>query len=306
MGETDKDIEAMLSGMDDAWDKGGQEEPKIPPGIYRMQLLSARLQVSGNGNLMIRRGWSIIEGEYDCETVYDNCMVSTPQGPRFTRMWIEQMGSTSPGKPSELGAVVDEIVERAPVISGKVTHSESGFTNVRVEKLLEDSAAVEPSEDGDSGGEDAGEAWAEGDRVKFTGEGKELLGSIVGFQEDDGENCAKVKADGEADDEELWLVPVRELEAAPDATPAEDDLDALVAFCQAQDVAVTEKDDRDTVIAAINESDWDRAELDKDAQALLESIGADFFLSDPAPKKKAAKKKAAAPVKKSGKKKSRK
>lgn len=307
-----------LKKMQETWDSGREQAPTVPPGLYTMQLQSAEVVASqSSGKLMIRREHLILEGEHENTVVYDYLMIETEKGPFWIARWLESMDGEAPEQATELPAAVEEVAGRAPIYTGKVVVSNGGFTNVRIVKLLDSSGSSGAAGPDPEVGEDPtsaqeagdGGGFQEGDSVAYDdADGDECQGEIVRF--DDDEDDGRVAIVKDADDDE-WSVPLADLRAADGGGGGDEDIDALIAFAQQQDIEVSNDDDRDAVVEKIKEYQWPKKDLEADQIALLESIDADFEVAKPKPKKapkkapkKPAKKAAAkkAKPKKSGKK----
>jgi len=272
-----------LAGMQNAWATGKDTAPGVPEGLYTMQLLEAGIAASqSSGKLMIKRTHTVVGGEQDGETVYDNLMLETDMGMFFVARWVEQMGFEVPDNIAELEEVVSAISEANPVYTAQVKKS-GDFTNVRVRELLEATADVAKEEEEEP--EENASDFAEGEVVTFDMDGTEVSGTIVGFDGDD--------AHVEDSDGEVWAVPMEDLQATTEeeTAPEEDEtLVALLAFAQAADIEVDDTATVEQLTEAIGAYSYPREELTDEEAALLENIGISPT-EPPEPKPKAAVKK---------------
>lgn len=285
-----------LKAMSDAW-KTGREQPEgVPPGIYHMQLQDVELTESqSSGKLMVHWTHLITDGEQSGETVHDYQGVEQERSAFFIGLRIEQLGFEIPDDPEDLEEVLAAIADAAPSYRGRVTRSKEGFTNVRILNLL-DSGEAPPlrktvkkksrassgiktedslvgqtviyKEDGEEcevvsqGGTNLVIKDANGDEYACTVDDIEIGGS--GGEEDSGE--------AEQDEELIGEGTRLEEQGEPET---DENLDELIAFCQSQEVEVTDGDTVEVLIERLCKFEWDASKLVKEEVALLESIGAD-------------------------------
>jgi len=119
-----------------SWQNAKKLAHGVPSSLYNMQLQGLELKESQNGNLMIAREHVILDGEFQGEVVRDNMNLSNEIGQRFVAQFIEQMGYQVPDDLTQIEDVLTAILNDAPSYTGQVKHSEEGFTNVQIRKLL--------------------------------------------------------------------------------------------------------------------------------------------------------------------------
>lgn len=300
------DFNDRLKNMEDNWEHAKELGfGTFPDGRYKFQLQSAEITESmSSGKLQIHREHLCLEGEMAGEVLHDYLQLETEWGPRFTMQWIEQMGREIPESSAGLEEVVAEIAEAAPIYDG-IVKTKGGFTNLRITKLLEGKAepvaeagGEETSECEDFGNYEEGNEicaeCADAEECKAAGGGEEVVEEETGGDEETDANseeehdCADF---GTYDPDDSGCQECGDAEACKAATEGSgeeegaDELDELVAFCQAQEIEVTDDDDAESLTAKIKEYSWDKKQLLEDEIEMLERIGASFEEPKPAPKK---------------------
>jgi hypothetical protein len=137
-------FEKDLEGMQSAWENSEQDYKEtfggdqVPDGNYVAELSSLKMKKNDEGAIRVRRSFVILEGSQKGVVINDNMNLATDRGPTFLRRFIEQMGETSPTSLTELPEILANIVAARPTCEIRVTHSDSGFTNAWVNRLLTD------------------------------------------------------------------------------------------------------------------------------------------------------------------------
>jgi len=140
-----KGFNAKLKSMNKVWESGKEGIPLIPAGQYMFQLVAAELAESQNGNLMIKRSHTVIEGEYEGDTIRDiMVLMDNEMSLGFLSQWIQDMGFEAPDSLETLPEVLAEMVETDVTYSGKLTY-DGDYARVRPGVAI--STEVEEEED---------------------------------------------------------------------------------------------------------------------------------------------------------------
>lgn len=296
--------EDRLKTMDENWQTQKEEGFGVfPDGKYKFQLQAAEIVESMSSNrLQIHREHLCLEGEQAGNVLHDYLQLETEWGPKFTMQWIEQMGREIPDNASGLEEVVAEIAEAAPIYEGNVK-SKDGFTNIRITKLIQGQAELEGADgSGEHDCQDFGN-YEEGHETcskcgdaeackAATGGGETESDDQETGSEETGASEEHACADfGQYDAEDTGCQGCDDSAACKAASEGGEEeekneaLDELVAFCQAQDIAVTDDDDVDSLTTKVKEYSWDKKQLIVDEGEMLERIGATFEEPTLPPKK---------------------
>lgn len=178
MAQGQESVTQILGKLQGSWDAsqaaydtmfGGL---KVPASEYNAKLSHCNLKISGNGNPMINREFTILDGEHVGAKVFDRIMLGTEMGPVFTRRFIDQCGYNQPKATKDLEKLISDIDKEGLEFQIKVVHN-GDFVNVTILKPLSEVAAGEgeaeaaPTDDESAGGEaaPAQDDAAEADRV---------------------------------------------------------------------------------------------------------------------------------------------
>jgi len=139
---------------------------KFPDGTFRFQLqeLEGRESRSSKGDdglprLFVYGELYCMEGENVGKIFRQNFMVDTDGGLSMLCQFLEDLGGELPEEAKDLEEAIAEVADRAPIIQGTVSTSDRGFQNLRVDRLLQESAEKAERE---SGGDDDGDSATEG------------------------------------------------------------------------------------------------------------------------------------------------
>ena len=131
----------QMANMQDAWDAAAEGEAfdSIPPGLYTCRLVSAELGTNSNEGLQVVVQFAVCEGEHVNETITDWQQLSTEQGPRFFRLFVETMGFEFPSKPDEVENLCAQMSQAKPGCTVKVTkQKDSNYNRIRVTGRVSD------------------------------------------------------------------------------------------------------------------------------------------------------------------------
>ena len=205
----------------------------LKDGTYVMELKAAEVVESASGNLQVQWDFEVQEGEDKGVSLRQWDGIEGDDRLKWLRLRLRTLGIPEPDDVSELEELVSEAADKGIQFRGRVKTTDDGFTNLRVQKLLESgyeegSDDGEPEEDSDDSGDDEPEeeggeeesepeeeepeeegepeeeeiALAEGMAVTIKIKGKKTKGKIVGFVDDDtkaqvkiGKKTYKVKID---------------------------------------------------------------------------------------------------------------
>jgi len=282
---SDKEMKKLLKGMQGAYDEASEFAAGIPDGIYRLQLMEAKLVTAKtSGKVMLRRMHTVLDGEFEGRNIYDNNVWGLPGeenvvGWSIVRNWVELCGYATPEDAAELLDILTGISEENPVVVATVETNDNGFVNVRVTELEEEAAQVSKKTSSKAKDDEPDNEFSEGDQVKFEDEDESYIsGVIVDFEDED----AHVKDN----DGEVWVVSLTDLtkDEKPSGKktpgkktgpkPADDDRALLLAFAQAQGIADEEDLDDDTtkkkLIQVLSEYEWTSKSLTKGELELLD------------------------------------
>lgn len=297
--------------MEEAWEAGKKAAPGVPDGIYEMQLQGCELRESSSGKMMIAREHIITEGACTGEVVRDYLVLETEYGPRQVAEFFKLMGYDDVAA-GDVEDTVAAIATAAPRYQAQVKKGkDSDMRNVRIRAVF----------DGGGNGAAAPKAKApvksvvkpakapsipKGTNVTFSDEsGTEFSATVKGGGSTPGSLLVEA-ADGECYEVAASDVTVVELEAeaAPIREEDEEAADneqraALIAFCQANEIEVTEDDTVEQCTEKLNAYEFEREELTDDEYKLLKGIGSTINEPKEKPKPKPVMKPVAAkaPVK---------
>lgn len=303
-------MKERLSAANGQWltGKAKRFEEKVPDGTYTCQLQHAELKESNAGKLMIHVEHLVLEGEFANEVVHQYFPLETEYGPAFVAEWIAKMGHEVPEDAAELDDIVATIRDQSPVYVLE-RKKKGDFYNMKVKRLLEESAAATPAPAAKAKAEakpapkatppqtTASEkkvSWSDSDGVSYRG-------VIVSDKPDDEGNI--VVRDEEGNN---WSVlPSEIVHEAPVATGAkksapskkttkspQDDghREALLQFVGANGVeGVTDDMDESAIVAELQTYAWKADTMTAGEVELLEAVGVE--VEKPAAKKPTAKKK---------------
>lgn len=130
-----------LEAFEDSWEKsqGTFDEmfTEVPEGIYIGRVQSAKLYLTNNGNLKIRREFLVTEGEYAGTVVNDMMNPDNEIGLVFIRRWLDIMNVEKPESFKQIEKPLKEITSNHPLIKFMVKKP-GDFTNVKTLELLDD------------------------------------------------------------------------------------------------------------------------------------------------------------------------
>ena len=201
----------------------------LAAGTYVLELKAAEVVESTNGNLQVQWDFEVQEGEEKGTMCRQWDGIEGDDRLKWLRLRFRALGIPEPDDIGEIEEAVTEAAGKGIKFRGRVKITEDGFTNLRVQKLLEsgyesgdddgepeedsdDSSDDEPEEDSgddepeeDSSDEpepeeeepekDAEEeevSLAEGMAVTIKIKGKKTKGKIVGFVDDDTKAQVKI------------------------------------------------------------------------------------------------------------------
>ena len=140
-------LRERLARMREVWEAGLNPEPTIPDGVYEAQLVDAELRESeSSGKLVIRREFQILEGEKAGESVVDYLLIENERSIPFVVAWLEMMGYEPDPDPTTLIDTLGDLTVRSPIVQISVRNRAGGFVNVRVRRVMEESAPVSSSD----------------------------------------------------------------------------------------------------------------------------------------------------------------
>ena len=196
----------------------------LPAGTYVFELKAAEVVESTNGNLQVQWDFEVQEGEEKGTMLRQWDGIEGDDRLRWLRLRYRTLGIPEPEDISETEEAVTEAAGKGIKFRGRVKITEDGFTNLRVQKLLEsgyesDDDDGEPEEDSDDSSDDEPEedsgddepeedssdepepeeeaeeeevSLAEGMVVTIKIKGKKTKGKIVGFADDDTKAQVKI------------------------------------------------------------------------------------------------------------------
>jgi len=299
-------LKKLQSTWDESKERAREMFTKVPPGVYLTQVQLLELGENSNGLLQVKREHLVLDGEHKGVTIYDTLQLETSDlSMAFFRREVEAYDYEPPADIADIEGTINEIVEEAPQVKLRVTHSKAGYLNAAVieglegaEAAAEGAEAVE-EEAGDEAGDEyytAEEILAIPKRVDL----KELIkDNDLETNPDDYKKLSKLK---QAIIKELGLDETEEEEQEEEEAgtePGEEEPSELViraqAFCGTQDLApeegaIEDITDIKVLTALIDGFEYPEDELTEDEISLLGELDMDGNIKRATKKKKIAKK----------------
>lgn len=294
---------------------------QIPEDVYVFQV-SLDLDENKEGDVLLKRSFTVIEGEHKGVTCSDQFNLFSEWGGAFAKKFFVTMGYEFE-ELSEIEEIMVEINEDEPYVKARVKQGD--YTNVEVLSVL-DADDVEDEGGNDDDQNDDGEDEASNDDGEGTGDdnsGDDDDGEELDLDELDKDAMLELIEEEEIDIKELGFKTKVKLKKASEEDlraaleeyfggddegegedSEEDDelLQEAKIFCQTQDVTIDEDADLDDVKEAIGKNKYKKADLDEEEIELLEKLELTDCIIKAKTKPKTGKKKSGKVIKKNKKK----